>query len=262
MLDGKLLNCTGSSTTQTAVSQSIAPPAQPLTTIPTVLHHPISALPSAEMIRDIVGELLDAKLERFQEVMLAGIRAELSSMRSDISSLSDRVKILEEKSSVSSAQLPVSSTDDVLEELRDREVRSKNIIIFGVPESQEPSTELQKTADVNVVREIVGGICPSGIQVLSARRLGKPGKSSCRPLCARLDSAADVRRVLRDKHQYKGPYKISEDKTRQQRVSLMQLREKLRELHEQGENHMTIRYIRGFPKIVSGRPQNTASQKN
>ena len=184
-------------------------------------------------------------------------------MKSDIASFSERVKALEDMPSISAvAQQTPMSTDDVVEELNDREYRSRNLIIFGLPEPQESSPELNKSIDLTAVRGVLTEICPLNCLAPVTYRLGKQGKTPCRPLCVRLDSAAEVKKILQSKHRYKGPYKISDDKTNNQRESIMQLREKLRVLHEQGQTQMTIRYIRGVPKIVKGRPHNDSSQKN
>ena len=236
--DKSLLNCrAGSPTAQTAVVQTTASPAQSLTAIPTDTLQSLSALPSADMIRDIVSDLMDLKLAAFREDFLKGIKEDLGVMRSDIKSLSDRVKAIEEKPAISAEQLPAPSTDDVIEEWDDRELRSKNIIIFGMPEPRESSIESVRSSDVDAARGVLCEICPLDTQALVVHRLGKPGKTSSRPLCVRLDSAAEVKRILQSKHRYKGPYKISDDKTRQQRGTLSQLRVKLRELHDSGETH-------------------------
>lgn len=261
--DKSLLNCRAvSPTAQTAVSHNIASPAQSLSAIPTDTLRSLSELPSADMIRDIVSDLMDLKLAAFREDILKRIKEDLGVMRSDIESLSDRVKAIEEKPAISAVQLPAPSTDDVIEEWNDRELRSKNIIIFGMPEPREASPELIRSADLDAARGVLNEICPLGTQTLGVHRLGKPGKTTSRPLCVRLDSAAEAKRILQSKHRYKGPFKISDDKTRHQRGTLSQLRAKLRDLHDLGETHMTIRYSRGVPKIVSGRPHKDSSQKN
>ena len=260
--DKSLLDCrSGSSSSQSTVSQAITSPAQLLSAIPTATLQSLSTLPSADVIRDIVSKLIDSKLSVFQDEILSGIRADLAIMKSDITSLSERVKALEDRPAISSDQIP-KSTDDFIEELKDREIRSKNLIIFGLPEPHESSPELNKSVDLTAVRGILTEICPLNNQDLVTHRLGIQGKTPCRPICARLESAADVKRILQAKHRYKGPYKISDDKTKHQRETILQLREKLRDLHVQGQTQMTIRYIRGVPKIVKGKSPKDSSQKN
>ena len=261
--DNGLTDCRkGSSTSRTAVNQPIVSSDQSLTVIPTASLQSISALPSADKIKDIVGDLIDSRLAAFKEDILSCIRAELGVLRSDINSLSERVLALEENPVITAAQLPAPTVDDIIVEMKERELRSKNVIIFGIPEPRESSPEISRSAEVNAARGVLAEICLLVAQDLAVHRLGKPGKTPCRPLCVRLDSAAEVKRILQSKHRYKGPYKISDDKTTQQRGTLTLLREKLRDLQETGETHMTIRYNRGVPRIVAGRPRNDTSQKN
>ena len=210
------------------------------------------------MIRGIIKE----EFALFREEFLAVIRTDLSDMRAEISSLSERVKVLEERSPITSAQTSAPSAQDILEQLHDREVRAKNIIIFGLPEPQEPTSELAREADAAGAWAILGEFNPLEVRVQVTNRIGKSGNAHIRPLCVRLCSAEDVKIVLSNKHRYKGPFKITENKTKLERETLTQLRAKLRELHEQGESHMTIRYIRGAPRIVPNNHRRDATQKN
>ena len=263
--DGSLLNCrSGSPRTVTAVNQSTASPSltQSLSTISTATLQSLSSLPTADEIKGIIKDQFRTELAAFRSEVLSVLKTELSDMRSEIKLLSDRVKALEDKPSIPSEQLPSSSTDDVINELNDRELRSRNILIFDLPEQNETSLVRARSADAEGALAILREISPLVTQTPTTYRLGKLGSLPCRPLCVRLDSAATVKSILQNKHRYKGPSKISDDKTRQQRETLSQLRTKLRNLHELGETHMTIRYIRGMPKIVSGRPRLNPMQKN
>lgn len=86
----------------------------------------------------------------------------------------------------------------------DRQARASNLIIFGMPEPENPSTEISRAADAEEALSILRGICPVVTQVLRTRRLGKLKGSASRPLCVRLDSPAAVKQILRNKHRYKG----------------------------------------------------------
>ncbi|XP_076673956.1 uncharacterized protein LOC143372037 [Andrena cerasifolii] len=223
--DGSLLNCrSGSPRPITAVNQSIASlvqtQTQTLSTIPTATLQSHSSLPTIDAIKDTIKEQLKTQLAAFRSEMLSVLKTELSDMKSEIKLLSDRVKALEDKSSIPSEQQPSSSADDVIEELNDREQRSRNVLIFNMPEPKETSLELARSADAEGARSILRKICPLVTQTQTTYRLGKLGTTPCRPLCVWLDSAATIKSILQNKHRYKGPAKISDHKTRQQRETL------------------------------------------
>ena len=261
--DGKFINCRpGSPRPRPAGNLSGGLTLQPPPANSPAVPQSLTVSPDNIELRDIIRSTIKEELALFRDEMRTVMRMELADMRAEISSLSERVKDLEDRPSISSEQNSSPSAQDILEELHDREVRSRNVIIFGIPEPQEPSPELSRVADVNGARAILGEIIPQDILVPGTYRLGKPRTESIRPLCVRLGSAEDVKSVLRNKHRYKGPFKITEDKTKMERETLMQLRAKLRELHEKGESHMTIRYIHGTPRIVPNNHRRDASQKN
>ena len=110
-------------------------------------------------------ELIKCEFAGFREDILSGIRTELSDMRSDISLLSEGVRQLEENPTNTSDQ-PVFCPpvpEDVIEELIDREARTRNIIIFGIPKPQNLTPEHARSADAEEVRALLCGICPLGI---------------------------------------------------------------------------------------------------
>ena len=218
--------------------------------------------PDTSDLRDMIRGIFKEEFALFREEFLNVIRTELSDMRNEICSLSERVKTLEDRAPISSGSSSAPSAQDVLEEFHDREVRARNILIFGLLEPQEQTLELAREADVAGVRAILGEIIPQEVQAPATYRIGKPGNGNIRPVCVRLGSADDVKNVLKNKHRYKGPFKITEDKTKLERETLSQLRAKLRELHDQGESHMTIRYIRGAPRIVPNNHRPVATRKN
>lgn len=110
---------------------------------------------------------------------------------------------------------------------------------------------------------ILNQIQPSDYADIKMHRIGKPNGSVPRPLCVGLKSHEAVINILRGKTRYAGPCKITDDKTRTQRLALDQLTKRLRELHESGEANCTIRYIHEVPTIVEiRRPRDPASKNH
>ena len=233
--------------------------------------------PSSLSFSDILADI-NAKLSGLSEMnnKLDLCLSELAQLKVKVGDLNNRVdavtaahqtlamhSALQEQriSKLEAAPCP-AGTDDVIEELNDRVARARNIIIFELPEPQNVSLEQARTTDAECARTLLQGICPLGSHDLVVHRLGKSSSSKSRPLCVGLDSSATVKRILQNKHRYEGPCKISDDKTPLQRASLKLLREKLRDHHKKGESDMTIRYIRGVPKIVRGIHRHNSSPKN
>ena len=192
----------------------------------------------------------------------------LENHRSSVLDLNQRVD------SISSAQHQLATRCDEIEarqadgineiiaEVNDRQVRAAKLIIHGLPESESTAPDQSKKHDAEGVSEILASILPSENLLVKTRRLGKLKGGSPRPLCVGLKSADSVKSILRNKSKYTGPCKITDDKTRTQRLALDQLRTTLRELHEKGEIDKTIRYVRGEPTIVSTGSTRDRSPKN
>lgn len=252
--DGRLLNCqSGATTPQVVVDSNAAQPIQSQSPLPSM----------GELM-----EFLRVEFATLRQEMASKFKTEFTEIRSGLDALSECVRMLEGIGSSTSGQIPSPSgsppqdTKDVIGEIMDRQARASNLILFGLPEPENPSAEISRAADAEEALTIVRRICPGVTQVQRTHRLGKSKGSASRTLCIRLDSPEAVKQILRNKHRYKGPYKISEDRTQRQRQLLDQLRGKLRSLHEGGELAMTIRYINGVPKIVLTRQNRVPTLKN
>nr|CAH7750634.1 unnamed protein product [Callosobruchus chinensis] len=134
------------------------------------------------------------------------------------------------------------------EEFLERFRRSHNIIIFGIPESS--NTDATVSSILNHVDPIANN------HRLSISRLGAtPQANRARPVKGCFDTPAVARTVLIKKNQLRGnttydSIKITDDKTPAQLNELSNLRVELRRRTESGEPNLTIKYVRGYPRIV------------
>nr|CAI5844079.1 unnamed protein product [Callosobruchus analis] len=141
------------------------------------------------------------------------------------------------------ASNPVSN-DEFLERFR----RSHNIIIIGLPETSD--TNATVSAILNHVDPIANN------HRLSISWLGTtPQANRARPVKVCFATPAVARSVLRKKNQLRGnttydSIKITDDKTPAQLNELSNLRVELRRRLDSGEPNLTIKYVRGSPRIV------------
>ncbi|KAK5644971.1 hypothetical protein RI129_006271 [Pyrocoelia pectoralis] len=136
-------------------------------------------------------------------------------------------------------------TEELINEITERQRRASNVIIFNVKESDD---------DTNVINEIVNTV--GGIDTTKLRffRLGKPTQNKNRPVKILFNGELDAKNVLRNKPKILNKfrdYRIASDQTPSQRNYINELRRTLLSRQEKGETNITIKYIHGIPKIVS-----------
>ncbi|XP_014235306.1 uncharacterized protein LOC106658027 [Trichogramma pretiosum] len=147
-------------------------------------------------------------------------------------------------------------------ELRAREIKSKNVIIYRVPEDNlHLSNNYSTVEDINRlnaliserdklrVREIFENIPQLNLNNIKTRRIGSIDSSDCRPLRVILSSKEDMMTVIRNRHLINRPYFVKTDLTRCQRKKLKELREELLKIN-QTSTKMTIRFINDEPTLV------------
>ncbi|VVC98162.1 unnamed protein product [Leptidea sinapis] len=120
-------------------------------------------------------------------------------LKSEMVTLKNTVKLNEEKISELQTEISeiktcfqtnlqlqspvVSSYNDVITEIQERVERSKNVVIFGIPEQRLESREARQEVDSSKVDEILKCICPDHLpNVKKILRLGKYNNKKGRPL--------------------------------------------------------------------------------
>lgn len=142
--------------------------------------------------------------------------------------------------------------DAVLQEMDERQYRSKNVIIFGINESASSSTEDRKKHDKLQVQKALEKIPDVDMEKSIVVRLGKPADNSAkpRPVKVILQNKHQAINVLKNKKKLPQNISASSDKTPYQRDQLRKLREELAERTDSGEKDLTIKYIKSVPRIV------------
>ncbi|CAG5012760.1 unnamed protein product [Parnassius apollo] len=143
-------------------------------------------------------------------------------------------------------------TSDVIAEIRERERRACNILIAGTKESEAEDVQIRQKHDENVVNNIIRNlndeISPS--DVLKIIRLGKRETGKTRLLKVVFKSRWVAVKALQNKQKLSKPLQIYCDQTPKQGEALQALRTELLARQEKGETDITIKYVKGEPKII------------
>lgn len=179
-----------------------------------------------------------------------GLRQELDDVKKLLSKPNNEVSQAEGVVEV----LASPDTNAIMEEVLERERRANNVILVGVKECDSDNGGDRKTHDENSVKKILLEMDRDGnysSKVMTVLRLGRREDGKTRPLKVVLASRQDAILVLKNKSKANRLVRIYDDKTPKQREELQQLRDTLKARTELGETNLTIRYVRGVPKIVN-----------
>uniref|UniRef100_A0A2A4JC18 L1 transposable element RRM domain-containing protein n=1 Tax=Heliothis virescens TaxID=7102 RepID=A0A2A4JC18_HELVI len=197
------------------------------------------------------------------------LTSEQQAMRLDITSIQNKNTYLETK--IESLQSMLDSTnlssatpyqnsnvcETIISEINERENRSKNIILIGIPEptalNKEDRLEKDKSEVIKVLKKI-DAECPEPEKYI---RLGKYNPMKIRPIKISFKSKETAITLLRKKNtlQYDN-LKIYSDQTPQQQKYLKDLQERLKQEHEEGNKTLIIKYVKGVPKITDPNSKN------
>lgn len=134
--------------------------------------------------------------------------------------------------------------ETICNEIRDRENRAKNILVFGLPESNDPNADL--TEFNNLLIKLALDVKP-----LRLIRLGKSTANKPRPAKIIFESIDNVIKIFKlSKSFIKYNLKIDHDKTIRERDILKNLRLTLNNRIQNGEKNLTIKYVNNIPTIV------------
>lgn len=199
-----------------------------------------------QAVRDIVRN----ELENFRKMLCEEFGIDLRKIKDDVRELSRRMDSLEERFAKTVHDCP---EEELFQEIRERDRRASNIIMFDVEESVEISPAEHSGGDSTLAREIFRSFMSDAPHIRKTARIGKKTRDQSRPLCVTLSSREQVYDVMRMKHKYSGPVGFSQDRTLKQRAHLKNLRARLKSLSDAGDNSKTIKYTNGVPRLVDVR---------
>lgn len=172
-----------------------------------------------------------------------GVR-QLPALRKLVSEMRHEIEALK------TAQGNRADLETIISEISDRKKRSKNVIMFGVPESPpDVDSETRRKQDQESVKEALANITQSESPI-AVLRLGKQLNQAPRPLKLVFSSRTQAVRILKNARNLHRGIKIKNDLTPYQREYLIKLREELDERTKRGESNLTIKYVNNAPKII------------
>lgn len=188
----------------------------------------------------------------------AQVAADTKSLRDQVDKLNETVG---KQTPVSGTTPDCSRIEPTLLEMREREKRTKNILVFGLEESKEndASTETDLEKATGVLRRLQDNCQDHNIKV---SRIGKPTDGKVRPLRIIFPTPAEAKKILRIKNNLgtEGGVYIKYDQTPMQRAYLKSLLTELDDRKSRGETNLAVKYFNSIPKII--RLQKPTASKN
>lgn len=144
--------------------------------------------------------------------------------------------------------------DSMISEIHERSLREKNLIICGIDELYSKDQEDRRSHDMNEIKKVLKSIIPDCAEPVKIIRLGKYDVKKTRPIKACFATSESPRLILRNKsNATKGTTRIKffSDETPYQKKAMQNLRDDLKQRVEAGEKDLTIKFIKGVPKVTT-----------
>lgn len=221
-------------------------------------------------ISSINSQLAEIKLTTESLVLENNIlKTEIAQLKSSKTTTDEKIKVMEsdlkQLKSISEilppSQTSITTHGDIVTEVQERLARDKNIIITGIPEINSTNVEERREHDRTEVMKITESFFPGEPtpKVTNLFRLGKYKADTSRPVKVCFENPQIVKVMLRKKTQNDN-IKIYSDQTKCQKEYLNNLREELKKRTDDGETDLTIKYIKGVPKIIKETAKNDKQQ--
>lgn len=149
--------------------------------------------------------------------------------------------------------------EDLVLEIQERYIRSKNVIFAGIPELEDVNKSDRLQCEKQQVFTILKSVyesdkCPN---IMKCWRLGKynPGKTRLIKVC--LESQETALFLLRNKDKLTNQnISIFSDQTPSQQKYLQEIKSELNRRQENGESDICIKYVKGIPTITKTHSKN------
>lgn len=148
-------------------------------------------------------------------------------------------------------------------ELNERSMRSNNLMVYNVSESNAINLADKINEDKLVVTDVLEKLdIQNGMdQILKVIRVGRPGGNRPRPLKIVLSNSQVVKKALKSKSKlYSTNYRISQDQTQLQQNQFKSVKSELKIRVDKGEADLIIKYFNGVPKVVKKQKSDPKNQ--
>lgn len=189
--------------------------------------------------------------KRLLQENISACQAEIGDLKAKNSALEDRIIILESAASEHSSGHSVDR-EDVVREVFERQMRAKNLLIFGLREHENVDGDRGQALDL--LNAIDSGLDIGNFKVFRLGRKKVAGHT--RPVKLTFEDETTVSRLLgktrnlKNVELYKG-VSVSADRTPAQISTYRKAKEELRRRVSNGDTGLRIRSIRGVPRVIS-----------
>lgn len=115
----------------------------------------------------------EMRLEKLEtEIAHKAPKEDLTKMETHIRTIETKIDKLMTKEEII-VQATTEAAESGLKEMENRELRKTNLVVFGVKESESPTTSIRKKEDTEKLEELLSKGLEIDIQVKSVKRLGK-----------------------------------------------------------------------------------------
>ncbi|KAL0859560.1 hypothetical protein ABMA27_010702 [Loxostege sticticalis] len=146
------------------------------------------------------------------------------------------------------AKSPLLKCENLIQELKDRSDREKNIIITGIPEKTDKHFNVRRIHDIEEFTKLATSV------IVDCKYV--PGKN--RPLKISFNKNDTPKLLLQNRAKFPDTVNIYSDQTPTQKQYLQSVKEELKKRLDEGEKDLIIKYIKGIPSIIETKP----NQKN
>ncbi|XP_069365626.1 uncharacterized protein [Maniola hyperantus] len=209
-------------------------------------------------IKSTTEFLIEEQSKLKLEIM--NIKSSNNTTQKKVELLESRMQNIDLKMISVDASPKVKAQEEIITELNERNLRSRNILVSGIAESTCTDPKERQIHDRNASWSILKTIYTDCPQPEKVYRIGKynPDKNRLIKVCFELPKTALY--ILRNKSSVKNDVnKIYPDQTSQQQSYMKHLKEELEARTRNGETNLIIKYVRGVPKIISAPPKTTTN---
>jgi hypothetical protein len=197
---------------------------------------------------------------------IASVSGKLTNLEPRITESEGRIKNLEDElNALKNRENHPSSVESIAGELAERQRRSRNIIIYNLPECTSKTLATKVEHDTNLVSILVDAFCNSDPNTsFKCHRIGKASANKTRPLRVVFRNQDSVinfssnfdQTAVRTMDAKLREVTFSRDRTPAERKHLNELRVLLKQRIDGGEENITIKFVNGVPSIVKKTSKN------
>lgn len=201
---------------------------------------------------------------------LASLSTKIEELQKQNADLVEKVDGLKESNDRSRASQPGLDCESMYAEIVERQWRSKNILIYDVPENDKLPTQQRFEEDKKAVVSILDTISDLNVSDFTVSRFKAGNKVAAgrantkqpvaRPIRVQFRNPDVAMKFIRNKKMYKGSARILPDRTKRQREHLTSLINQLKDLEAEGITNKHLKYINGVPRIMDKLPSKPTSK--